>query len=1283
MRPQMIKITSACGGDVIKFAGDALIVLWTGGPCSVLAHRACECALELQDVLNDSPMTPTIRLSLKVGVGLGPATMFYVGGHEGRCEYFASGAALRECFDACDLAASGDVIISTAILDEVRDVSCGEPMPRGFFSLLSMAKTFRKRSVNRIARPAAVLSPDALESLRSYTAPVLLSAQRLEGSLSEQSVRGWTVSVVQASVLFVNLGIGSFMDASDLDCNKIHTAVVTVQRIVAKLQGCIHRFTVDDKGCVMKLVFGAHLPHEDQPYRALLAALQIRQALSLQGIQPSVGVASGKSLIGPVGSAVRQEFTVHGDKIILAARLMQLAAKYGGMVLCDETTFLATRDDVRFVHLRPVELKGKTAAVCPYRPVASSELLEKPTMTAKSADKYCTTLEPIRRALEACTAWRLESKPKFRALVVTGDHGSGKTQLLMQARSRFEEGYRVLHVRCREHECEQRGALLRRIFAQLCEHDVWPSLQHVAPIFSASASDGEGALIECELKLLRSHIAIGEPSGLPAEKLREVKAERDADETVLACIASGGDRCEVPQSKGPLVLIIDDVHHADAHSCELLRQLGMKAPAAFLLLLSCRAPCRAPRVSLSAPSVVGANELPGQFFPGHRLVHDLSSSRDSLPSVITCHLRPISAVGCDELVCSDLGVDKLPVRVSALLARRSGGSPLLCQAIARNLIQRGVLQVLPELASGCRTSCKLGSMATERSLDAAATEAVVEKRHSVLCVKLAELSMLQQLILKAMSMLPEPCFQGQIQQAMPIPLDMHTLVGQLRLLRERHLIVAPPSHRRSLPGVLNQDSNEASYQYVDIGMREVCHHLMVESQKRQIRLRIAAVDESKAVLGSLADSISSSLDADHLARSLSPTMLRASKLRSSLRESDLLLTPPRSTAPQHNRSSHRGSLSSTSGALLVTAGDEDKQWWLSRSLSMNSPSRLNARHAVQPSPSRLHQRTPLPRRGDQSPHSSRLSRESSHVSLSALTQSAKASKLSPSLPSWARHRKRRRSNSTTGHAVSGSKAGAACPAGRLDGSDLNVSQGSTLLQVLGRWLGTAKPSREANGEDDVAVCQQRQRGMVRALIHRLLRHPVAMIVQQTNSKVHPAFAPGGHEPAHTHSHTHSPVVVRRQLDDETDEPISPSSGSFIDSFLASSTGLLTPGRESEDVLLERYLAGPDQAGVHVLSDQNDWQPSPIPSASAMSCSDVQVTPKPCSSSAIMQPLSMIELASGEEQKGLYDTSSSQSAEQVGRVAALLVEATCDGAVVRRRPVVRRLFDDVDADDDAD
>ena len=87
---KMIKICSSCGGDVIKFAGDALIVLWVNEPLDKLAHRACSCALELQESLHNAEMTPEISLSLKVGVGLGSATMFYVGGHAERFEYFAA-----------------------------------------------------------------------------------------------------------------------------------------------------------------------------------------------------------------------------------------------------------------------------------------------------------------------------------------------------------------------------------------------------------------------------------------------------------------------------------------------------------------------------------------------------------------------------------------------------------------------------------------------------------------------------------------------------------------------------------------------------------------------------------------------------------------------------------------------------------------------------------------------------------------------------------------------------------------------------------------------------------------------------------------------------------------------------------------------------------------------------------------------------------------------------------------------------------------------------------------
>ena len=136
-------------------------------------------------------------------------------------------------------------------------------------------------------------------------------------------------------------------------------------------------------------------------------------------------------------------------------------------MLCDEQTFTSTRDDVRFVQLQPVELKGKRGIVRPYRPVASSELLQKPTLTAKDTRKYClSSLEPVRTALSQVAEWPAKQEAVFGLISVTGSHGAGKTQLVMQARASLQSTCRVLHVRCRKHEAAHRGALLRRLFAQ-------------------------------------------------------------------------------------------------------------------------------------------------------------------------------------------------------------------------------------------------------------------------------------------------------------------------------------------------------------------------------------------------------------------------------------------------------------------------------------------------------------------------------------------------------------------------------------------------------------------------------------------------------------------------------------------------------------------------------------------------------------------------------------------------------------------------------------------------
>ena len=94
------------GGDIVKFVGDAMIVLWPplADPPPALAdraRRAGQCALEIQSEFhNKQTMQGFSRLSVKIGLGAGPCSLLHVGGIFGRTEYLIVGAALHEALAA-------------------------------------------------------------------------------------------------------------------------------------------------------------------------------------------------------------------------------------------------------------------------------------------------------------------------------------------------------------------------------------------------------------------------------------------------------------------------------------------------------------------------------------------------------------------------------------------------------------------------------------------------------------------------------------------------------------------------------------------------------------------------------------------------------------------------------------------------------------------------------------------------------------------------------------------------------------------------------------------------------------------------------------------------------------------------------------------------------------------------------------------------------------------------------------------------------------------------------
>ena len=121
--------------------------------------------------------------------------------------------------------------------------------------------------------------------------------------------------------------------------------------------------------------FGAPLAHEDDPQRAVLAALDI-----VEGIVPyheqlerqkgmsldvRVGINTGLVVVGEVGSDLRVEYTAMGDAINLAARMEQTAE--AGTVQISGDTHKLVAPLFEFENLGGIAVKGKAEPVAAYR----------------------------------------------------------------------------------------------------------------------------------------------------------------------------------------------------------------------------------------------------------------------------------------------------------------------------------------------------------------------------------------------------------------------------------------------------------------------------------------------------------------------------------------------------------------------------------------------------------------------------------------------------------------------------------------------------------------------------------------------------------------------------------------------------------------------------------------------------------------------------------------------------------------------------------------------------
>ena len=176
------------------------------------------------------------------------------------------------------------------------------------------------------------------------------------------------------TALFVDV-VGSTRLAEQIDPEDwtalINEAFDLMSRAVFRYEGTIAQL----QGDALLAFFGAPVAHEDDPERAILAALDMldttdefaRQLKATQGIDFRIraGINSGPVMVGNVGSDLRYEYTALGDAVNVAAR-MQTAAE-PGTILITEMTRRLTGDTFDLDDLGEIEVKGKTEPIHAFR----------------------------------------------------------------------------------------------------------------------------------------------------------------------------------------------------------------------------------------------------------------------------------------------------------------------------------------------------------------------------------------------------------------------------------------------------------------------------------------------------------------------------------------------------------------------------------------------------------------------------------------------------------------------------------------------------------------------------------------------------------------------------------------------------------------------------------------------------------------------------------------------------------------------------------------------------
>lgn len=524
--------------------------------------------------------------------------------------------------------------------------TCGAAVGEDFQFCADCGTPLSPGSAPTVAAPQAATTPAGDARLRHLP-------EALAGKL--RSAVGGGGERKRVTVLFCDLA-GSTAIAESLDPEVFREVLdryfaLTIEE-VSRFEGLVNQLAGDG----LMALFGAPIAHEDEPERAVRAALAIQEKLvglsaTLEDelgfpLEARIGIHTGTVVTGTIGTDLKMDYTAIGDTTNLASRLQGLARP--GTVLISDATARLVEGRFELHRLSPFEVRGKSGRIVAHEVVGASVDAVSPMEIAKARG-----LTPLvgRSAeleqLEACFE-RLD-RGLSQIVEVVGPAGSGKSRLLYEFRRLIEPRQPIVF----EGRCSALG--------RTTPYGVWEGM--LRSFVSASRADApEEVLEKVRRKLLEPGLTTpGESPYLSRflDVTNEAIAAEPGEVTGQRISSAYGKMLFRAAEKGRLVILLEDLQWIDDASQSGLEEVLWSIESVGVMLVVTHRP---------------------------DYEHDWQSSG----AVTRLRLRSMTAEEATDVLRAVVG-GQLPATLEARVVERAEGNPFFLEEVARKLLADGAI----------------------------------------------------------------------------------------------------------------------------------------------------------------------------------------------------------------------------------------------------------------------------------------------------------------------------------------------------------------------------------------------------------------------------------------------------------------------------------------------------------------------------------------------------------------------------------------------------------------